>query len=52
MIGAIAYRFAGPFVAIGALFGRTWIGALVGIYVVAFIAMAIYVSIMYFGAPL
>jgi hypothetical protein len=47
-ICAIAYRFAGPFVAIGALFGRIWVGALVGLVVVACVASAIYIHIMFF----
>src|SRR5689334_12080810 len=48
MIGAIAYRFAGPFVAVGALFGRTLVGALVGLVVVAFVVVWIYIHIMFF----
>ena len=44
----IPFRFAGPCVAIGALFGRTWVGALVGLAVVACLAIAIYIHIMLF----
>jgi hypothetical protein len=44
----IPFRFAGPCVAIGALFGRTWLGALVGLVVVGCVAVAIYIWIMNF----
>ena len=43
IICAIAYKFAGPFIAIGALFGRMWVGALVGLAVVACVAAAAYI---------
>jgi hypothetical protein len=44
----IPYRFAGPCVAIGALFGRIRIGALVGLVVVGCVVVTIYIWIMHF----
>ena len=46
-ICAIAYRFAGPCIAIGALFGRIWIGALVGLTVVACLVAYVYIYIVF-----
>ena len=44
----IPFRFAGPCVAIGALFGRIWLGALVGLGVVGCVVITIYIWIMFF----
>jgi hypothetical protein len=46
MMGIIAFRIAGPFVTIGALFGRAWIGAIVGAAVVVVLVAIAYISMM------